>query len=464
MQEFVFHYRKLNFFIFSSGEKMYTQTLKCPQCSKPTTVQIEQIFDYNVNPSALYIFFDETINAIQCDNCGFYGKIAVPIVYHDPDKELLFTFVPSELGIPRDEQEKIIGNLIKVIIESLPSEKRKAYLLNPQSFFTYESLIDKLNQTYNLKTENIEESKQKLDIIRRIIAAESMEQIDTIIKEEKDQIDEQLFIHLSQIIESIAGNDSTQQVVQSLELKYNRLLSNTEAGKHILQGLKEINEVRNMLEEAGDFITREKILNIAIASSDSEQKIRYLVSNTRPLMDYTFFQLLTEKIANAKSTEQKKLMELRSILLSETENIDKDIETLRTQAKEHFDKMIQSPDIESVVLENLPLINNFFIERVNYELIEAIQEGDQKKEEKIKKMQAIINKLVFPSKAQFFMDLINLPDEKTVRDYIINNHIIVDNKFINDLEMIKGSLPENTSKEMLAQINMVINAAKNMVK
>jgi hypothetical protein len=417
-----------------------------------------------VNPSALNVLFDDTINAIHCNNCGFYGKIAVPIVYHDPDKELLLTFVPSELGLPRDDQEKIIGNLIKVIIESLPSEKRKGYLLNPQSFFTYESLIEKLNQTYNIITENNEENKQKLDIIRRVIEAESFEQLDEIIKEENDHIDEQFFIQLSQLIDNISDNDSSQEAVQFLENKYQRLFSNTETGKRLLQGLQEINEVRKLLEEAGEYITREILLSIVLALSDSDNKIKYLVSNTRPLMDYTFFQLLTERIAEAKSSEQKKLIELRSKLLSETEKIDKEIETLRIQAKEHFDKMIQSPDIESVVIENLPLINNFFIERVSYELNEAIQKGDQKKEEKIKKMQAIINKLVVPSKAQLFMGLINQPDEKTVKDYITNNHIIVDNKFINDLETIKNSIAENTSKEMIEHINMVINAAKSMVQ
>ncbi len=443
---------------------MYSHTIKCPHCSKPTAVHIEQIFDYNVNPSALNVLFDDTINAIHCNNCGFYGKIAVPIVYHDPDKELLLTFVPSELGLPRDDQEKIIGNLIKVIIESLPSEKRKGYLLNPQSFFTYESLIEKLNQTYNIITENNEENKQKLDIIRRVIEAESFEQLDEIIKEENDHIDEQFFIQLSQLIDNISDNDSSQEAVQFLENKYQRLFSNTETGKRLLQGLQEINEVRKLLEEAGEYITREILLSIVLALSDSDNKIKYLVSNTRPLMDYTFFQLLTERIAEAKSSEQKKLIELRSKLLSETEKIDKEIETLRIQAKEHFDKMIQSPDIESVVIENLPLINNFFIERVSYELNEAIQKGDQKKEEKIKKMQAIINKLVVPSKAQLFMGLINQPDEKTVKDYITNNHIIVDNKFINDLETIKNSIAENTSKEMIEHINMVINAAKSMVQ
>ncbi len=58
-------------------------------------------------------------------HCGFEGPLSTPVVYHDPDKELLLTYFPPEMGLPVNEQERIIGPLIKQVSDSLPMELRK---------------------------------------------------------------------------------------------------------------------------------------------------------------------------------------------------------------------------------------------------------------------------------------------------------------------------------------------------
>lgn len=77
--------------------------INCPNCRQPVTADIEQLFDLNTDPGAKQRFLSGAFNLIQCPNCGYQGSVATPIVYHDPDKELLLTFVPGEIGLPRDE-------------------------------------------------------------------------------------------------------------------------------------------------------------------------------------------------------------------------------------------------------------------------------------------------------------------------------------------------------------------------
>jgi len=52
-------------------------------------------------------------NLIQCPTCGYQGQVPMPIVYHDPEHELLLTYFPPELNVPVNQQEQMIGPLIK---------------------------------------------------------------------------------------------------------------------------------------------------------------------------------------------------------------------------------------------------------------------------------------------------------------------------------------------------------------
>jgi hypothetical protein len=57
------------------------------------------------------------VNVAVCPSCGFNGALSTPVVYHDAEKELLLTFVPPELALPRDEQEKLLGGLINQVVD-----------------------------------------------------------------------------------------------------------------------------------------------------------------------------------------------------------------------------------------------------------------------------------------------------------------------------------------------------------
>ena len=72
--------------------------ISCPNCRQSITAELEQLFDVGVDPSAKQRFLSGAINIIQCPFCRFQGIYPTPLVYHDPDKELLITFIPTEGG------------------------------------------------------------------------------------------------------------------------------------------------------------------------------------------------------------------------------------------------------------------------------------------------------------------------------------------------------------------------------
>ena len=116
----------------------------CPRCRQPILAEVQQLFDLQVDPTAKQRLLSHSTNMARCAACGYDGLVSTPIVFHDPEKELLLTFFPPELGLPINEQEKQIGPLINQVVNGLPTEKRKGYLFQPQTMFTYQTLIDKV--------------------------------------------------------------------------------------------------------------------------------------------------------------------------------------------------------------------------------------------------------------------------------------------------------------------------------
>ncbi|MEN4098994.1 MAG: CpXC domain-containing protein, partial [Anaerolineaceae bacterium] len=119
-------------------------TTTCPRCRQPVLVEVEQLFDLNTNPRAKQNLLSGAFNRIRCPNCSYEGTLSTPIVYHDPEKQLLLTYFPPSLGLPVNEQERLIGPLITQVTNKLPPDKRKAYLLRPQTMLTMETMVERI--------------------------------------------------------------------------------------------------------------------------------------------------------------------------------------------------------------------------------------------------------------------------------------------------------------------------------
>src|SRR4030042_587279 len=135
------------------------------------TANIEQLFDVTQDPQAKQRLLGGISNTARCPHCGYQGRLATPIVYHDAEKELLLTYFPPELHQPLNEQERLIGPLIKLVTDRLPAEKRKAYLLKPQANLTYESMIESILGKDGITPEMIKAQQERVLLIERLLGA-----------------------------------------------------------------------------------------------------------------------------------------------------------------------------------------------------------------------------------------------------------------------------------------------------
>lgn len=376
---------------------MSQTTTSCPRCRQPVIVEVEQLFDTTTDPQAKQRLLSGSVNHIRCPSCGYQGMLAAPLVYHDAEKELLLTYFPPELGLPVNEQERMIGPLINQVMNRLPQEKRKAYLLRPQTMLTADTMIERILEADGITKAMLEAQQKRIMLLQRLLSA-APENRSEIINQEKDLIDTEFFGILNHLLEA-SMSQGDQQTAQVMAVLQQHLLKETEVGKELQSQAQEAEAAIKSLQDASkDGLTRETLLELII-SAPTETRLSTLVGMTRSGMDYTFFQLLSERIENSSdSKEKEKLTALREKLLEMTQAIDKAVSEKMQSSRKLLMDILQAQDTEKAFEEKLDKIDEFFIEAVKSELQEARQAGDLGKIEKLQKIGAILQKLTAPPK------------------------------------------------------------------
>ena len=419
----------------------------CPQCHQPVVFDLQQIFDLNEDPLAKQKILSGTVNFLQCQFCGFGGLAATPIVYHDPEKELLLTYFPPELSVPLNEQEKQIGPLINKVINGLPAEKRKAYVLQPQSMLTYQTLLEKILGADGITREMLEEQQKRVQLLQRMLTA-TKENLLEIIQQEKELIDVSFFSTLSRLIQAADAQGEKKSIEQLSELQ-NTLFENTEVGKEIQLTIQDTETAIKAIQDAGkDGLTREKLLDI-VENTSSDTQLSTIVGLARAGMDYNFFQILSDRIDSSTSDEEKERLKiLREKLLNLTEKVDKKIQEEFQEMKDILEKILSSDDIEKTAQANLSSINELFIQLLESELSAARKNGDLERINKLERVMILVEKAIEPPKEiQFLEALIHEEDEEKIQEILIQNKELITPEFMELLNNIVAQSESTKTEE-----------------
>lgn len=392
---------------------------------------VEQLFDVTQDPQAKQRLLGGVSNMARCPHCGFQGRLATPIVYHDNEKELLLTFFPPELNVPLNEQEKIIGPLIKKVTDSLPAEKRKAYLLSPSPNLTYESMIKVILGKDGITPEMLKAQQDRVQIVERLIQASSADVRSEIIKQNISLFDEQFFALFSRIAQSAlqSGQDTIGKQLTDVQ---RQLLEETEFGRGLKESVGELETAQKSLQEAGQGLTREKLLEFVIASPN-DARLRGYVSLARTGMDYQFFQLLTEKIDKATGDEKTRLESLREKLLEYTNEMDKQVEARYKQAQEFVESLLAQDDIVKAVRDNLDGFTQDSVDLVNQMLRQASEKNDYTRMGKLQKMVEVLREVSTPPEVSLVEQLLDAPDQASLEKMLEANKAMINDQFMQAL-------------------------------
>jgi len=382
---------------------------QCPNCGQPLVADVTQVVDVGEKPQQKEKLLSGSLNIVQCQQCGFQGQLPVPLVYHDPHEEMLLTFTPPDMNLSMEEREQKLAPLLKKVTENLPPEERKGYLFQPQTMMTMDSLVKNVLKAEGVTDEMIEEQQEKMNLLERLLTLSGEQQVD-LIREKEDLIDREFFGIFSQIAQRLIAsqNESVMEKIQSLQ---ENLLNETEVGKTIRKESEEIEQARLSLEQAGQNLTRGKLLDM-IEQAPNEERVRAYASLARPAMDYQFFQMFTDRIENAGGEQRQKLVKRRNLLLKLTKEIDEQVDQRLSAARDRIDDILASEDITQAVMDNLSYVDEFFIQALSAEIESAQQEGNEDRAGRLQKLLQVIEEISTPAEFKLIDEFLEVADDE----------------------------------------------------
>jgi len=394
-------------------------------------------------------------NVVQCSYCGYQGQIATPIMYHDPEKELLLTFMPPEVGLSHNEQERVIGSMINQVTNDLPQDKRKGYLLRPQATLTLQGLVERVLEADGITKEMIQAQQEKFQLIQRLLETTDEKEINEIAQNEDTKIDAEFFILLQRLTgASIQSGD--QETARKLEQLREDLLPVTTFGREIQSQTQEMEAAVADLQAAGEELDRDTMLDLII-KAPNDTRIRALVSLARPVFDYSFFQILSERIDRARGDGRTRLVELRSDLLDLTEEIDRQVAAHVQEQRGLINKILQETDVTEAMQSYLPAVDEYFIRELEQRLEDARKQGDLEQIAKLQEMVEIVEEASAPPpELALIEELLQAPDDQSRLEILDIHQKEITPEFTNALSNIVVQAQSSEDNE-LAERALAVN-------
>ena len=369
---------------------MAQTTTPCPRCGGQMIADVQQIFDVGVDPLDKERLLRGAANIAVCPSCGYQSQIAMPIVYHDPEKELLLTYFPPELNMPMPEQQKVLGPMITKVVNSLPPEKKKGYLFQPRTMLTYDTLFETILEADGITKEMLNEQKYKGELIRRLLQT-APDSLTEVIRQEESHIDQSFFLMLNNTMDA-AVQMRDKDSYEKLRALQDVLFKETAYGRELKVKADFTQKAITDLQELGDKLNRDTLLELVLNSPD-EVYLQTLTGLARNGMDYEFFTKLSACINSAEGEEKEKFTQIRTQLLDLTQRIDKALAEEKEARRKLLEEILKQDDMESAVYQAVRAIDQQFTDVVNEELTAARKAGDFMRSGKLQQLLDLIQKL-----------------------------------------------------------------------
>ena len=404
--------------------------VRCPNCKTPVQAALEQLIDVGEDPSAKARLLSGSLNMVRCPTCKFEGALAAPLVYHDPAKELLLTYVPVELGLKKDDQERMLGQLINQAVNRLPAEKRKAYLLQPQAILTPQGLVERVLAADGVTKEQLDAQRDRLRLFEDLLRTPEPE-IKTFVEAHDAELNAEFFQLASLSLQATGEPRAREAAMTRLE----QALELTSYGKRLEEQEAEVAAAAESLRQTGQELTRDRLLELMIQAPGAE-RVLALAGLARPALDYAFFQLLSDHIDTAQGDEKARLGMLRQQLLDFTQQLDKLQEARAAQSAAVLRSVLNAPDLDKALAGALPYIDDLFLGILEANLRAARERNDtatlQRLEEIDRKLREAVQRSM-PAGLRLAQKVLDVDDEAQALSLLEAESSAIDDQFVSAL-------------------------------
>ncbi len=408
--------------------------ISCPACASPVMTEVWRVVDVGQQPDLEHRLIRGQLNVATCPNCSNLTAVATPLAYHDPEKELFLILLPSRLQLSGEEQDKAIGELTNLMMDSLPAEQRRGYLFQPRTFFSMESLRSEILRAEGITDEMMQEQMQKSQLIRDLLGeVEDEASFKSLLEDNREQLDYAFFLYLSAVIEQAKeeGDEPTAQQLTGLRTRLQQWLAPSQAVPPV--------DLKGQMSQE-EFI--EKLL-----SYEDDDEFKTVIAVARPVLDYQFFQTLTGQIETAESQgEQEKaqeLTDLRTRILDLVDELDRETREALERATGLLLKIAESEDMEAAAEENVEQIDAAFLTALEANIIAANQAGQQETVETLNKLKEHVVSLLearLPPEMRLLDQLLTTTDLDDRRALLLEQQDLINGDFLKLLGLIVEDL------------------------
>ncbi|MGB1253963.1 MAG: CpXC domain-containing protein [Candidatus Promineifilaceae bacterium] len=435
---------------------MQTQ-IQCQQCRQPITANVEQIINVDQNPQLKQLLMQGQLNVATCQNCGWAGQIATPQVYHESAHDLLMTFVPMEARMPYAEQERMMGQMVRMVVESVPQAQRRAYLLQPIQMVRYQTYIERVLETEGITKTMIARQNEQVELLRTLMKADN-DVVDYLVKDKARLIDDAFVGMVQQTLQSASQAGAPEAIALSnLSAK---LYRETEAGKRVERRQLAMHAFQ-MEAKAAEGVTADMLADHVVKSQTDDTMVDMLVNAVGGLT-YDFFTSLTARIETAAhSGDKPSVMRLTAIRTRLLKTYDEMLEESAKQMKASLDAInaiATSADKMQALQQYANQIDEGFLVVLERETQKAQDDGNLERTVALREVRKYLEDMVNQSgmpQMQFISAMMRVRSDEEINQILDSAPQLVDGQLIEVLDQLSSEVGADAQPEIGAHLQRI---------
>lgn len=433
--------------------------INCPNCGTPYPAQVFSVVDAGQDPVLKSLMLSGQLNMAICPRCGAGGPLTTPLLYHDPEHNFLGVFVPQQ--IPVNEQQKVIGDLSRRLMNGLPQEARRGYMLTPKQFLSYQSLLEAVLEHEGITREMLDKQRRQIQLIEQAaMTLQDLEGLKLLVREHDAEMDDEFFSLLSMLTDASANSNDIAGARQLVELR-ERLIELTTWGKGVQKQRAAVAQLRADTTEA-------QLVEMVVAAND-DRVVDALVLASGPLVNYAFFQELSQRIDSADqrgdAAETVRLSALREHVLQFSERIQAAQQAAMQQYSQVLGEILSSNDIPQALAERAQFIDQSFLSVVSANLQEAERRKATAAVRRLKEVwDASVNMInqASPPEVQLVNQLLLAEYPGETRKLLAEQRDLVTADFIEALSELAEQMEAEGVPDMAARLRQIRSQAQLM--
>lgn len=435
----------------------YAATVSCPSCGTRFQAPIEQVLDVRVDPTTKNRVLSGSVNVAVCPSCGNGGALNLPFIYHDPEREVALLYLPIDSGPTEVERQKAAGRLTRQLMDAMPLEERKGYLLQPETFISVESLVKRLFEIEGISEADMARSQEQREFVAALLEA-PQESWPEMVAERSSLVDVSLFAFVEYILQLVSASGQQTTDTAKVEALHEYLVAETEAGRTLARRSE---VVRRFAENP----SRDSLLGALIEAPDDDT-VQLLVGSGIQFMDYAFFQALNQRIEEATSTEaQQKLQTLRRSILDQRDELTKQSESELRDRAGLLRALTLTDDPRKMANSHLSELDDLFFAVLGAQINEAQKADDDVTLDELNRVARAVNEVMestMPLEISITRRLMAAPSDEQLDKQLNSIRELLTPAFLQFLGALQESLAAQGQDEAAARVSNIQTRAQQI--